>query len=216
MKKYIVFCLFALCLTGCESNKKNIVDSKSIFKSNVNEVLKIVENDSKIDNKKNYYFIKNKKMNVRKFDIKQDMYIDYTSYDFSNYSFNDGVLMLDENNRTYLSIYSSEYCAVKDYMSEDIEIYDIKNKEKCRLYLYNGNALYANIVFMGDEKSKILYTISNLYDENYAIYTWYKNDNVVENSNHPYLVISGADKANYKVMIKLQDGSSVMTDIVNY
>ena len=232
MKKiFLLVVINLLFIVGCgKRNNDNIVENqKNEFKTNVENILKLV-NNSGINEYQEYgnrYLIKNGYLYGYTRYPKNEGYSLYLIEDIEKYNFSNGVIFQKNSDEIYLSIENKELCAIKDFESNEILIYDMSNSDKCHKYYVNGDNISLNIKTENlNNKEYIPGTISNEYVSLLAVtniidkksynYQWYRNDEKIENANvQNYTVAKDYEDANYYVEITTNTGEVYKSESVN-
>lgn len=232
MKKiFLLVVINLLFIVGCgKRNNDNIVENqKNEFKTNVENILKLV-NNSGINEYQEYgnrYLIKNGYLYGYTRYPKNEGYSLYLIADIEKYNFSNGVIFQKNSDEIYLSIENKELCAIKDFESNEILIYDMSNSDKCHKYYVNGDNVSLNIKTENlNNKEYIPGTISNEYVSLLAVtniidkksynYQWYRNDEKIENANvQNYTVAKDYEDANYYVEITTNTGEVYKSETVN-
>ena len=232
MKKiFLLVVINLLFIVGCgKRNNDNIVENqKNEFKTNVENILKLV-NNSGINEYQEYgnrYLIKNGYLYGYTRYPKNEGYSLYLIADIEKYNFSNGVIFQKNSDEIYLSIENKELCAIKDFESNEILIYDMSNSDKCHKYYVNGDNISLNIKTENlNNKEYIPGTISNEYVSLLAVtniidkksynYQWYRNDEKIENANvQNYTVAKDYEDANYYVEITTNTGEVYKSESVN-
>lgn len=225
-KKIILIICILSCLifqTACNNsnNKNNNVDDKSTFVNNIENIVKSIENDESIHNLDFEYFqyavSQNSISNMFGFE-----------YDISDYNIENGAVAKNADGDIYASFTTSEYCAIKGFSDNAIKVYNISEKEKCYKFHIIGDNMRVSIDPYNLETTNlyqngtisdgyiVLSALDNLVDNRFLQYTWYRNNEKIENSNvSNYYVTLDQEDADYYVEITIPTGEVYKSEPVN-
>lgn len=219
MKKGIVLYIISVLViftTACSDNSHE-QQNKDGFKSDINGLLNLVNNDGFSGVQKSY--------------IIHDKYMvddNRGSYDISDYDIENGLLYKNEKGKVYATLENSESCAIKDFDDDDFTIYNISDKDKCHKFYLLGTDINLVIIPVNIETNEVynLGTVSNNYisilvqenilDDAAIKYKWYRNNEEIPNSNvKTYTITSDFEDADYYVEIIAPNGDSYKSEPVN-
>lgn len=225
-KKLIIFSLLLL-ITGCNNNSNtNQVNDNSEFYQNIEELVKIVDSIDTTDyeNEYNKYYINDSNIYGLNYNTKELKYELNLNKDLSYLNLSDGVLVKNKQGDIFLSINNDKYCAVKDFSSSKILVYSFDDVNCHRTYADSEliNVSVSGIQMSNDKVYKAGYVsndyiylkvICNIFDKKSYTYTWYRNNEIIENSNiNEYTITANNEDAEYVVEITTIDGQSIKSE----
>ena len=201
----------------------NIELDKESFKKELEQVINIVDENKIVDLNNVFYMYgsdyfyglkMNEYNNYDKFFNKNDIKFEYIT---------EGQVILKNDGSLYLTASSDKYCALKDFYSENFEIYNISEQEKCHKIYVDGEKLTLKIISFNLEnaiqynsgdisnKSIGLSAICNVLDSNALSYKWYRDGVLTDNNTGAYYILNNED-AEYVVEITTIDGQSIKSE----
>ena len=227
MKRQLcIVMLISLMLAGCSCTKKNTGDtSESIAMTDMNQIVEMFEsNMGSLKNKGSYsyYELNGNTISSATYDPETGMLDDF-SYVFDDMSFTSGTVVVNPQQQFYISMENDQICAKKDFDSDEIEIYDISEKEKCdsdivlngdpfidimaAYSLTNKEFYYSDDVI--PEGPISFYLISNIMDCSNFTYKWFRNGEEIPDSNFAiYTVTAEQEDAEYYFEAISPDGQT--------
>ena len=213
---FLVLTLVCLILLSACNNGKN---SKEKFETEVNNIISALEKyEEKIKFEYKYFSIENGTIN--------DWF--GFEYDISDYNINDGIIAKNSDGDIYLSVENEEYCAIKDFGTDEAIIYPIKEKSNChkthitgenlKTFISGKNNQGKNDYNFGDisKNNVVLLVNTNLIDSSNCSYKWYRNGLELDNLNSKrYEIDLSYDDAFYSVEVTTPEGLSVKSESVH-
>ena len=199
---------------------------------NINDFIdyvKTYENNNRSDynNQYNLYYIDNGILNGHNFNTTKNRFINNLNYEFGvDKNIYNGKIYIRNDGAIYFSVSSDKKCYVKSLDSEEIEFYDISEKDKCHmLYFINDdetasllvyNSVNGNLYNQGQisDSSLRISVITNLLDEDAATYRWYRNNTLVENNSSSTILIESDEDAEYYAQVIFSNNEFIQTDPV--
>ncbi len=222
----IYMLVYLVLLTACDKKEdkddmNNLSSDKEEFITNVESIIKAVDNNTNFDDLEIEYY---------SYSVNQNYISDMVGfeYDISKYNINNGAVVENLAGKVYISLENDDYCAIKDFNEEKPRIYDIAEKEKCHHFSLTSEKLYLNIIAYNIENNKRyefgeisdsyidLLLKSNLIDSRAVKYKWYRNGVEIPDSNvQTYTITSEIEDANYYVEIITPNGEVYKSDSIN-
>lgn len=242
----LVICLVSICFSlknifsksdknGEHNNNTNDEISDYVIKNdikNINdfiEYVKTYENNNRSDynNQYNLYYIDNGVLKGYNFNTTNVKMVNNLNYEFEvDKNIYNGKIYIRNDGAIYISISSDKKCYVKSFDSEEIEFYDISEKDKChKLYFINDdenasllvyNSLNGNLYNQEQVSNSSLRisVITNLLDEDAVTYRWYRNNTLVENNSSSSILIESDEDAEYYAQVIFSNNEFIQTEPV--
>ena len=232
----VVLIIFSIFITSCKKDNNNNEDNNSLeienFSKNVVDIINIIQTTDydmdKFSSDYNLYYVNKNRVYGYNYIPEEDTMGYNLDIPLEGYNITEGFVIQNFDGKLYATMKNDKYCAVKDYESEEIAIFNIENEYDChRTYLSSENLMLdivgkniekqsdGNYTFIDDEPIT-LSAISNILDDFRCIYTWYRNDEEIADSNiRNYVVTNEFDGAYYSVKVTLPNGNSAVSTPVS-
>lgn len=234
----IIIIIFLIILSVILLDKKPVedelknTDDKENLKIEATKIINIVKNNAydhdAYNNDYNMYYIQNNSIMGNNLNSLTNEYdFNLKPYTFQYKYIKDGFLAENKNGELYVAINGNDYCVIKDFKDNDLKVFD-KDDSSCHIEYINGSELYVFVLptkiysntsyengSISDEPVSLI-SASNLLDSDVAIYEWYRNGELIENSNvSTYTVNKETEDADYTVKITTPSGKTVMSEPIN-
>lgn len=207
----------------------NIVPSTNDME-NINEFVDYVKmydtnNRSDYMNQYNSYYINNGVLNGYNYNTTKGEFVNNLNHSFGvEKGIYNGKIFIKNDDSIYFSISNGQKCYVKVLENEEIEIYNVSEKDKCHrayvlseelsvdLFIYNFDT---GVVYNEGEisASSLLISINtNLLDVDAATYKWYRNGVLIENNSSSSLLLESDEDATYYVEMFSFDGKTAKSE----
>ncbi len=242
-----VICLISICFSLKDifsKNEKNdehnntangeisdYITKKDI--KNINDFIdyvKAYENNNRSDynNQYNLYYIDNGILNGYNFNTTNVKMLNNLNHEFElEKNVYNGKIYVKNDGAIYFSISSDKKCYVKSFDSEEIEFYDISEKDKChKLYFINDDETAGLLIYNSvngnlynqeqiSNSSLRISVITSLLDEDAATYRWYRNNTLVENNSSSTILIESDENAEYYAQVIFSNNEFIQTEAAN-
>lgn len=228
LKNFLVTVLcFSFIFCGCSKKNNNIVDNKQQLLDTVNLIINTVDNVDieEYQNQYNSYYV-------------EDGFVYGINYNINNSTNTlnlfetiegsnglNGVIVKNINNDMFLSVENNMYCVIKDFKDSEVSVYDISDKNSCHRLYTDDNNIKVNVsgiktsnydFYQSGTNSNdyvSLNATNNIFDKNSYTYTWYRNNEQIENSNiDTYVITSKNENAYYHVELLTYNGQLIESE----
>ena len=222
MKKIILLMLSSLLLFVTSCKGKIQKDDNSIkFKEDIKKIINLINDDNSIKGPSSFILSGEY---ISGFDANNEL--KYFTLESNNIDY--GIIYLNEDNKMYASFENSEFCAIKDFDSEDFDIYNIEDKKSCHKFYSSGDETILIITPINIETNEIyqpgtvsnnyikMFLYENIIDDKAVEYIWYRNGEKIDNNNNnTYTIEKDYENAIYYVEIHSLDGQIIKSNEIN-
>lgn len=231
-----LICLLSICLSLKNIFSKNHKNNNNIQKKDeieiINEIVDYVRgydatNHTNYSNQYTFYDLKNRELYFSGYNTKENEFINQSINIFDNdKKVYNGKIYIRNDGAIYISISSDKKCYVKSFDSEEIEFYDISEKDKChKLYFINDDETASLLVYNSlngnlynqeqiSNSSLRISVITSLLDEDAVTYRWYRNNTLVENNSSSTILIESDEDAEYYAQVIFSNNEFIQTEPV--